>query len=59
MLPLHSYRVPSVGTDNLITHSFFAAVISTIRLDKGLAQRLACSELIVQSRAPNYCKLPK
>ena len=37
---------------NLITDSFLAAVISAIRLDKGLAQRLACSELIVQRRAP-------
>src|SRR6516165_10584220 len=42
---------------NLITHSFLAALISAIRLDKGLTQRLACSELIMQSRAPNYCKV--
>src|SRR6516164_5214594 len=42
---------------NLITVSFLGTVISAIRLDRGLAQRLACSELIMQSRAPNYCKV--
>ena len=57
MLPLHSYRVPSLGTDKLDHRGFLAAVISAIRLDKGLALRLACSELIVPPRAPNYCKV--